>query len=143
MRNRAILCLGSNWDCESNIHSADELLREYFCPIHFSVPVYTEPVGLPASGLFLNQAVVAYTDSCLEEVRRSLKEMEKVLGRMPDSKEKGQIPIDIDLLLLNNEILKPADWEKEYVQLLVSSAFESGQNDIRREAVSEKINMVE
>ena len=133
MRNRAILCLGSNWDCESNIHSADELLREYFCPIHFSVPVYTEPVGLPASGLFLNQAVVAYTDSCLE----------KVLGRMPDSKEKGQIPIDIDLLLWNNEILKPADWEKEYVQLLVSSAFESGQNDIRREAVSEKINMVE
>lgn len=142
MRNRVILCLGSNWDCESNINSADELLREYFNPIHFSESVYTEPVGLPASGLFLNQTVIAYTDNGLEEVKQSLKEMEKVLGRMPDSKEKGQIPIDIDLLLWNNEILKPADWEKEYVQLLVSSAFESSQNDIRREAVSEKINMV-
>ena len=37
------------------------------------------------------------------------------------SKQKGKIPIDIDLLLWNGTILKPADWEKEYVQLLFRS----------------------
>ena len=50
-----------------------------------------------------------------------MKAMEKRLGRMSDSKQKGKIPIDIDLLLWNGTILKPADWEKEYVQLLFRS----------------------
>ena len=40
---------------------------------------------------------------------------------IPNSGQKGKIPIDIDLLLWNGTILKPADWEKEYVQLLFRS----------------------
>ena len=42
---------------------------------------------------------VAGTNASLEEVRRAVKAMEKRLGRMSDSKQKGKIPIDIDLLL--------------------------------------------
>ena len=83
--------------------------------------IYTEPIGLSDSGLFLNQVAVAGTNASLEEVRRAVKAMEKRLGRMSDSKQKGKIPIDIDLLLWNGTILKPADWEKEYVQLLFRS----------------------
>lgn len=115
MRNRVVLCLGSNSDCESNIHSAGGLLREYFCPIYFSEPVYTEPVGLPASGLFLNQVVVAYTDRQPEEVKLSLKKMETQLGRMPESKKSGVIPVDIDLLQWNDRILKAEDLQRDYV----------------------------
>ena len=87
----------------------------------FSEAIYTEPIGLSDSGLFLNQVAVAGTNASLEEVRRAVKAMEKRLGRMSDSKQKGKIPIDIDLLLWNGTILKPADWEKEYVQLLFRS----------------------
>ena len=89
--------------------------------IRFSEAIYTEPIGLSDSGLFLNQVAVAGTNASLEEVRRAVKAMEKRLGRMSDSKQKGKIPIDIDLLLWNGTILKPADWEKEYVQLLFRS----------------------
>ena len=121
MRNNVILCLGSNTDCEANLKSAVSLLRGYFGTIRFSEAAYTEPVGLPGSGLFLNQVAVAGTEASQEEVERALKDMEKRLGRMPDSKQKGQIPIDIDLLFWNGTILKPADWEKEYVQLLFRS----------------------
>ena len=56
-----------------------------------------------------------------DKSRRAVKAMEKRLGRMSDSKQKGKIPIDIDLLLWNGTILKPADWEKEYVQQLFRS----------------------
>ena len=121
MWNNVILCLGSNTDCEANLKSAASLLRAYFGSIRFSEAIYTEPIGLPDSGLFLNQVAVAGTNASLEEVRRAVKAMEKRLGRMPDSKQKGKIPIDIDLLLWNGTILKPADWEKEYVQLLFRS----------------------
>ena len=106
MWNNVILCLGSNTDCEANLKSAASLLRAYFGSIRFSEAIYTEPIGLPDS---------------LEEVRRAVKAMEKRLGRMSDSKQKGKIPIDIDLLLWNGTILKPADWEKEYVQQLFRS----------------------
>ena len=80
-----------------------------------------DPVLWSDFGLFLNQVAVAGTNASLEEVRRAVKAMEKRLGRMSDSKQKGKIPIDIDLLLWNGTILKPADWEKEYVQLLFRS----------------------
>ncbi|WP_308550373.1 2-amino-4-hydroxy-6-hydroxymethyldihydropteridine diphosphokinase [uncultured Parabacteroides sp.] len=136
MRNNVILCLGSNTDCEANLKSAVGLLRGYFGTIRFSEAAYTEPVGLPGSGLFLNQVAVAGTEASQEEVERALKDMEKRLGRMPDSKQKGQIPIDIDLLLWNGTILKPADWEKEYVQLLFRSVADGCHDDERGDAYS-------
>ena len=136
MRNNVILCLGSNTDCEANLKSAVGLLRGYFGTIRFSEEAYTEPVGLPGSGLFLNQVAVAGTEASQEEVERALKDMEKRLGRMPDSKQKGQIPIDIDLLFWNGTILKPADWEKEYVQLLFRSVADGCHDDERGDAYS-------
>ena len=136
MRNNVILCLGSNTDCEANLKSAVGLLRGYFGTIRFSEAAYTEPVGLPGSGLFLNQVAVAGTEAWQEEVERALKDMEKRLGRMPDSKQKGQIPIDIDLLFWNGTILKPADWEKEYVQLLFRSVADGCHDDERGDAYS-------
>ena len=79
MWNNVILCLGSNTDCEANLKSAASLLRAYFGSIRFSEAIYTEPIGLPDSGLFLNQVAVAGTNASLEEVRRAVKAMEKRL----------------------------------------------------------------
>ena len=71
MWNNVILCLGSNTDCEANLKSAVSLLRAYFGSIRFSEAIYTEPIGLSDSGLFLNQVAVAGTNASLEEVRRA------------------------------------------------------------------------
>lgn len=76
MWNNVILCLGSNTDCEANLKSAVSLLRAYFGSIRFSEAIYTEPIGLSDSGLFLNQVAVAGTNASLEEVRRAVKAME-------------------------------------------------------------------
>ena len=73
MWNNVILCLGSNTDCEANLKSAASLLRAYFGSIRFSEAIYTEPIGLSDSGLFLNQVAVAGTNASLEEVRRAVK----------------------------------------------------------------------
>lgn len=75
--DKVILCLGSNTDCEANLKSAASLLRAYFGSIRFSEAIYTEPIGLPDSGLFLNQVAVVGTNASLEEVRRAVKAMEK------------------------------------------------------------------
>lgn len=137
MRNKLVICLGSNFEKEKNMRSAADLLRGYFPSIRFSELACTEPVGLPLSGPFLNQMAIAGTDAPVEEVRRAFKEMEASLGRTADSKRKGQVPIDIDLLRWNERIVKPADWNKEYVRLLFHSFPDGGDEDEGSEAEPE------
>jgi len=115
--NKLILSLGSNFNSEENIQRAIEQLRVLFDPICFSEPVYTDPIGdYPKDRHFLNQVAVAYTAvDTWEEIMRSLKQIEYSLGRRDTDKVGGLIPIDIDLLKWNEEVLKPADMEREYI----------------------------
>ena len=51
----------------------------------------------------------------------SFKEIEKACGRGSDSKSTGFVPLDIDLLQYDGDILKPLDMQKEYVRRALSS----------------------
>ena len=53
----------------------------------------------------------------MTEVRSILKQIEQTNGRTPESKKEGRIPLDIDLLSYDQQVLKPEDWQKEYVRL--------------------------
>lgn len=117
--NKIIVSLGSNRESEANIRQADELLCGYLASVTFSEAVYTAAVGLPDGGVFLNQVAIGYTEEQPEAIRLALKQMERQLGRTPEDKAKGCIPIDIDLLQWNEQVLKPADLERGYVSTLL------------------------
>ncbi|MDH6533899.1 2-amino-4-hydroxy-6-hydroxymethyldihydropteridine diphosphokinase [Parabacteroides sp. PM5-20] len=115
--NRCLLALGSNVNKEWNIDQAIQLLRIFFDCIYFSEALLTEPIGqIHFPGDFLNQLAWVYTPLEEETVQRILKQIEQELGRQPEDKISGRIPIDIDLLQWNDCILKPADMERAYVQ---------------------------
>ncbi|MBQ4161888.1 MAG: 2-amino-4-hydroxy-6-hydroxymethyldihydropteridine diphosphokinase [Parabacteroides sp.] len=116
MQAKVIIGLGSNWECEEHIEAAVRLLKVYFNKIVFSDAVYTEPIGMSQPNLFLNQVAIAYTSRPMEEVRTALKSMEQQLGRTPQFKQQGIIPIDIDLLQWNDHIFKPQDLEIAYIR---------------------------
>lgn len=126
MLNRVIISLGSNRNSEANIALADDLLCNYFISVYFSDIVYTEPIGEIQNGLFLNQVAIAYTPECPEEINKAFKQMESRLGRTPESKGRGDIPIDIDLLRWNDRILKPDDLQREYVKSLLHTISATG-----------------
>ena len=109
-RNRVLLCLGSNWDKEKNMERAAEMLRAHFVFIQFSQPVYTEPIDCPLSTTFLNRVAVLYS-------------------RKPEDKSCGRVPIDIDLLQWNDQILKAEDLTREYVLDGICSLLAAGEND--------------
>lgn len=122
--NRIILSLGSNKDRERNMDLATELLQDIFPDIRFSERIETEPYGsLTGSALFLNQVAIADTPLTAEEIIRQFKEIEKQIGRQPEDKSLGAISIDIDLLVWNDIILKPDDWQREYIQSLLTLNF--------------------
>lgn len=113
--NRIILCLGSNQDKERNIARAAGCLGDRFLSFRSAEPVCTAAVGCPGAAPFLNQVAVAYTPLFPDEVKRVLKQIESDLHRTPHDKERGTIPIDIDLLQWNDRILKPGDMARSYV----------------------------
>ena len=115
MLNKIILSLGSNQDQEKNMAEAVRILRNQFVSIAFSNSVYTEPIGLTGSAPFLNWVAVAYTSEQPDEIKHLLKRIEYKLQRMPDDKNFGIVPIDIDLLQWNELILKPDDLRRDYI----------------------------
>ena len=114
-RNRVLLCLGSNWDKEKNMERAAEMLRAHFVFIQFSQPVYTEPIDCPLSTTFLNRVAVLYSEESPARIKDVLKDIECCIGRKPEDKSCGRVPIDIDLLQWNDQILKAEDLTREYV----------------------------
>lgn len=58
-----------------------------------------------------------------EEIIARIKQVEIAVGRMPYDKKNGRITIDIDLIKYNEEILRPEDYERSYVQELLTESF--------------------
>lgn len=128
-RNRAILSLGSNTNKEKNMERAAEMLRAHFVFIQFSQSVYTEPIDCPLSTTFLNRVAVLYSEKNPEEIRSILKDIECRIGRRPEDKSQGRVPIDIDLLQWNDHVLKAGDLARKYVLDGICSLLSAGDND--------------
>lgn len=126
--NRIILSLGSNEQKETNMQEAIRLLRARFPSLRFSEPVWTQPVEWSHSkDPFLNCVAVGWVAEAPETIRPYLKEVEHRLGRRPEDKAAGRIPIDLDLLQWNEEVFKPADLSRSYVIQGVASLRPSGE----------------
>ena len=76
----------------------------------------TEAIGGGVLSPFSNQVAKLETDYPLEQLRPLLKNIEAENGRSPEDKAKGVVKLDIDILVYDHEILKPADLERGYVQ---------------------------
>ena len=127
-QNKIILSLGSNYHKEENMKRAVVLLQACFASLRFSEAIYTEPIGCPQSKeTFLNQVAIGNTTHNFEEVHVALKEFEKQLGRKAEDKQMGRIPIDIDLLQWNEEVLKPMDLKREDVISGLDSLLSAGE----------------
>lgn len=112
-----VICIGSNHNPSVNITKAVETLSGMFPGI-----LWGETVVTPAEGLsfpvpdYHNRAAVFSTDIDIAGLRQRFKEIEKACGRGSDSKSTGIVPLDIDLLKYDGQILKPQDMQTDYVR---------------------------
>jgi 2-amino-4-hydroxy-6-hydroxymethyldihydropteridine diphosphokinase len=91
-------------------------LKKHFPTIRFSEEMETEAIGSRFLSPFSNQVASFETTLSSEEVRAILKQIERDLGRLPEEKPQGVIRIDIDLLMYDDCVLKPADLERDFVK---------------------------
>jgi 2-amino-4-hydroxy-6-hydroxymethyldihydropteridine diphosphokinase len=119
--NKVLISIGTNVDRETNLALCRKLLGSAFLRIIYSDTSVTSPYGNTYKNDFLNQLAVVYTDKTKSEVGGILKLLEKDMGRKASDKQKGVVKIDIDLVVWNEEILKPDDLSRSYVVDLLPS----------------------
>ena len=112
-----LLSLGSNYYRTANMAYAHRDLVKHFPDIHFGVEMETQAIGSRFLSPFSNQLARFSTLLSIEEVRSILKSIEKKNGRLPEDKMYGVVKIDIDLLMYDEQILKPEDMEREFVRI--------------------------
>ncbi len=114
--NAALVMLGSNSQAEENLSQAFKKLSANFDIIKQSSILITKPFGKHYVHNFHNMALNLFTNENLDVTKAIFKRIEKELGRIPESKKSGIIPIDIDLISWNETIIHK-DYERfEFVR---------------------------
>jgi 2-amino-4-hydroxy-6-hydroxymethyldihydropteridine diphosphokinase len=103
--NTALIMIGSNYNAETNMELAKEKLSEYFEIVSQSSTLMTKAVGKKYKGDFRNEALSILSDDTSEGTRAMFKQIEKDMGRTHESKAKGEVPIDIDLIFWNEYLV--------------------------------------
>lgn len=65
--------------------------------------------------MYVNSVARGNTSLSADDIRQALKEYERNMGRTPEAKAQGIVPIDLDLLSYGDIILKSKDLQQEYV----------------------------
>ena len=116
----AIICLGSNVEPRGQrIDRARALLAAVADIADVSDILESDDI----SGLgrpYLNQVVRCYTHMTLPAFRQSLAGLEARCGRQAADKASGCVPIDIDLVVWDGQILSPADYEQPFFKQLLT-----------------------
>ena len=115
-----LLSIGSNTFAKTNIDKAKRMLTYLFPNIVFSDPILSEPEDDNFKYLFRNILGCCTTDMNLEQVIDKVKLTERAVGRTSRDKYQGKVIIDIDILKYGDEVVRPQDLEKEYIQQLIA-----------------------
>lgn len=124
------ISLGSNsYDREEKIKKSIDALSQYLGNPQVS-SVYETPAHNGKDMPYLNAVIHGSTTHPVDEIVGHLKHMEKEAGRSAELKKEGIVPLDLDLIIYNNYILRPEDFQKHYFnigyrQLLSAGAFET------------------
>lgn len=110
----AILTIGSNCgDREEFLAKSLEYLGK-ICKIITSSSIYESPDYLGSGSKYLNSVVMIETDLEESSLNNYLKIIERECGRNDETRRRGEVPADIDIVIWNGEVRKPKDFCSTY-----------------------------
>ena len=128
--NIAVLSLGSNSiDREARMTNCIAWLRNNSVPIKLS-SVYNTSAINGKDPDYLNAVAEISTTLTHPELMQLLKDYERRQGRTPQSKALGCVPIDIDIVMWNSNVLRPKDFAQSY--------FSRGWNEINGQTATDQ-----
>lgn len=123
--NNLVLCIGSNTSNRKEIiNCAIERLGKVMQILRMS-SIYECASHSGIGNPYFNIVIICNTTLSYEQVYSTTKAIEKDMGRTPNSKTTGIMPLDIDIVLWNNELKHPQDFELHH--------FTFGYNQIKQQ----------
>ncbi len=114
MSHRVVLSIGSNCgDRERNVRSAVSWAVGLFYESSVSSIYETEEihgVGTP----YYNAVVRGISEINFEELNHAAKTYEVNNGRDQEARSRGLVPIDIDIVVWDNKIIRPSDYNQNF-----------------------------
>lgn len=108
--NKVVFSLGSNSDDrEAQMRKAISHLMSIFENVKVSA-IYETPALNGKDEPYYNAVMIVDTELDYDEVVRCSKEWELKSGRTKESKDKGVVPIDIDVVLWNDNVVRQKDF---------------------------------
>lgn len=111
-----MLCLGSNTSARQMILSNAIARLACMCDILKSSSVYEAPDDSGLGAPYLNVVMKVTTRFTLYDFRACLKSLEQEFGRNELSKSTGCMPLDVDIILWDSEIVDRYQYSKDYFQ---------------------------
>lgn len=112
--HRVIVCLGSNVACKTaNIRRALHLLASHYHVVGIGKEVESPDVtgrGEP----YVNLTVECEVGSTIDELNAFLSSLENELGRIAESKSSGVMPLDADIVVWDETVISPRDYQAPY-----------------------------
>lgn len=118
MTHEAIISLGSNTE-KKILELATILLAETFQLISQSEIIESNAIGEHYQSPFYNQAIKLLSGYEKDETIQIFKETEIKLGRTPQSKSQGIVPLDIDLIIWEGVVYKDDYYRFDFVRKCV------------------------
>lgn len=120
--HKVIISLASNFQHEQHLRQARQILNQMLLHPRYTPQLWTEAVGknCDKDQRYLNQLVTASTDMSCTELETFLKETEIHLGRTEQLRQKGLVPIDLDLMLYDRQRHHECDWSRSYMKPLLA-----------------------
>lgn len=115
--NKIVLSIGSNCELRSQqMCNCIEWLSKMLKDVEVS-HVYETPALNGVDNNYLNAVIMGAVCQDYDELRLILKQYERDCGRTIESKKNGVVPIDVDIVIWNDEILKKQDFNQSYFQI--------------------------
>ncbi len=114
-----IIGLGANTaDSEAQLARVCNFLKQKFLGARFST-IYTTPAEGGSEGVpdYCNAVAILSVDCTFDELNAMFKRMEIDAGRTPESKQQGLIPLDIDIVVWGDKIVRPRDFSRRYMRI--------------------------
>lgn len=113
-RKTVIFALGTNVDSDRNMARMQQLLRDAFPDIRFTVSLQTEAIGIVAPP-FLNCLAAVSSASGYESIHRRVKLIEAAMDPDNSRRKAGRVVCDIDILYCAGMRYHLSDWQRPYV----------------------------
>lgn len=118
-----VISVGAN--CGDRYHNVEEGVKR-INPLFSgfrSSHIYATPDCHGGGRNYMNAVATGYTSIGLQQLERMFKNIEKEMGRDENARKAGDVPIDIDVVIYNRQILRETDYGREFFKIGFAELF--------------------